>query len=1002
MPEWTVLEGDCVEAMRGMDEASVDAIVTDPPAGISFMGKEWDSNRGSRNAWIAWLTEVMEEAHRVLKPGAHGLVWALPRTSHWTAMALEDAGFEVRERITHHFGSGFPKSKSMREIGRPELGSALKPATEDWWMIRKPLSESSIARQVLSTGTGALNVDASRICSVGPEPNARANKSHHDPEHSGYHKNYQSQERSWGASGRFPANLVFTHHEDCKPLGERRVRGTNTPKGTTRAANNGYEGGWGDRDAYHYNDPDGLETVEAYACHPSCVVGILDRQSGTSKSAGGRIGNKDGGGIYGGGKGLAGAFEKGDPGFGDSGGASRFFMRFPGETPLHMGYNSLEESCGEKSTKVESTSAGRKAEGRSDSLPIGGSGSKSTDQSPKATKSITGTATNSTTNSQTSNSSPQNGTMITTSGSERTISISEAWSIAAASGADNISPSRSSRDGARELTTDTVSRVPKATSESGRQTTESGLTNSPANPTTDASSPEKRSSAPIAESSSSLERANNDSALAPAQIEPASPRFFKTFGGAYEQGEVCHHEHTWACRCEGCQADKCFDYSLLPDHLKPERDAKTFDAEPGFMCEICGMPDGNGPKHGIMNVCQGQSQSDNYGPAGDAALYSNPEQTRVDSVPGNAPELFGTSPESASGAEGTTSPTGAANDSALGSARERIPRRPEGREQSENILVPAAENDSGSGLETVESIAPVNVRTQLEEQLVQHVSDAANLCNSCATAIAQRLARCVAEKSTSSLGPDSTPICKNSILTQSLASFAEPWVNTGTTPTTQSLSILFGYVRLATREYTARATAGDPSTHPGFLYKSKSSRAERNAGLEGMPEASTRRYGGGKIGPSGGQKPNGHADAPETNTHPTVKPIALMRYLVRLITPPGGTVLDPFTGSGSTGCAAILEGFDFIGVEKEPEYVEIARRRIAHWSLPEYERPKVKAAKARNTYGFKSTDVQRRCPKHGESIPSGSTTYKCGCKKTWYKVEPEADEPEDLTLFADF
>ena len=69
--------GDCVEVMREMEAESVDAIVTDPPAGISFMGKEWDSNRGSRNAWIAWLTGVMEEAYRVLKPGAHGLVWAL-------------------------------------------------------------------------------------------------------------------------------------------------------------------------------------------------------------------------------------------------------------------------------------------------------------------------------------------------------------------------------------------------------------------------------------------------------------------------------------------------------------------------------------------------------------------------------------------------------------------------------------------------------------------------------------------------------------------------------------------------------------------------------------------------------------------------------------------------------------------------------------------------------------------------------------------------------------
>lgn len=67
------------------------------------------------------------------------------------------------------------------------------------------------------------------------------------------------------------------------------------------------------------------------------------------------------------------------------------------------------------------------------------------------------------------------------------------------------------------------------------------------------------------------------------------------------------------------------------------------------------------------------------------------------------------------------------------------------------------------------------------------------------------------------------------------------------------------------------------------------------------------------------------------NSHPTVKSIELMRWLCRLVTPPGGLILDPFTGSGSTGCAAVLEGFSFAGCERDPEYVQIARQRIAHW-----------------------------------------------------------------------
>jgi hypothetical protein len=71
---------------------------------------------------------------------------------------------------------------------------------------------------------------------------------------------------------------------------------------------------------------------------------------------------------------------------------------------------------------------------------------------------------------------------------------------------------------------------------------------------------------------------------------------------------------------------------------------------------------------------------------------------------------------------------------------------------------------------------------------------------------------------------------------------------------------------------------------------------------------------------------------PLANIHSTVKPIALMRWLCRLVTPPNGLILDPFTGSGTTGCAAVLEGFRFVGIEREAEYVEIATKRIEHWA----------------------------------------------------------------------
>jgi site-specific DNA-methyltransferase (adenine-specific) len=109
-----------------------------------------------------------------------------------------------------------------------------------------------------------------------------------------------------------------------------------------------------------------------------------------------------------------------------------------------------------------------------------------------------------------------------------------------------------------------------------------------------------------------------------------------------------------------------------------------------------------------------------------------------------------------------------------------------------------------------------------------------------------------------------------------------------------------------------------------FFYCAKASCADRNDGCEGMPERMPHPPSGdGRAWDIAGSK-----STPRANHHPTVKPTDLMRYLCRLVTPPNGTVLDPFMGSGSTGKAAALEGFDFIGIEREVEYLNIARARI--------------------------------------------------------------------------
>jgi hypothetical protein len=116
-----------------------------------------------------------------------------------------------------------------------------------------------------------------------------------------------------------------------------------------------------------------------------------------------------------------------------------------------------------------------------------------------------------------------------------------------------------------------------------------------------------------------------------------------------------------------------------------------------------------------------------------------------------------------------------------------------------------------------------------------------------------------------------------------------------------------------------------------FFYVAKASKRDRNEGLEGLPEQiGAKQF---NQGMEGKVRSDGSVikDAvAQTNFHPTVKPTTLMRYLVKLVTPPGGTVLDPFTGSGSTGKAAILEGFDFIGIELTEEYLPIIDARLKH------------------------------------------------------------------------
>lgn len=236
---WILELGDCLEVLVKLPENSVHALVCDPPAGIAFMGAEWDSDRGGRASWVSWLHARMTQAMRVMKPGAFGLVWAFPATQHWTMCALEDAGFWIHDVVMHLFGQGWPKTMDISKaidkkagaertiVGqrkRPDggdfvtttagaradsgyerpwmndpvavkeksmltapatedakrwqgWGTALKPSFEPWILVQKPF-KGTIVDNVRTHGVGGLNIDECRIpCTEGRSPSVNRRES---------------------------------------------------------------------------------------------------------------------------------------------------------------------------------------------------------------------------------------------------------------------------------------------------------------------------------------------------------------------------------------------------------------------------------------------------------------------------------------------------------------------------------------------------------------------------------------------------------------------------------------------------------------------------------------------------------------------------------------------------------------------------------------------------------------------------------------------------------
>lgn len=302
-----LINADCIEAMKAMPDNSVDSIVTDPPYELGFMGKSWDASG------IAFNVEVWREALRVIKPGGHLIAFSGSRTYHRMAVAIEDAGFEIRDQIMWVYGSGFPKSHNVskgidkaagavREVigSRPLTGNgktlksgfhqpdgsgagetikedvfeftapataeakqwdgwgtALKPAHEPMVLARKPLI-GTVANNVLTHGTGGLNIDGSRV----------EGKLDGDP------NRFAKTDGGWAVAELHDAPVVRS------------------------------EGRWPANFIHDGSD-------EVVALFPD-----------TGKSTGGRIGKKSMGDVT---NVPAGEYEAGDPGYGDSGSAARFF-----------------------------------------------------------------------------------------------------------------------------------------------------------------------------------------------------------------------------------------------------------------------------------------------------------------------------------------------------------------------------------------------------------------------------------------------------------------------------------------------------------------------------------------------------------------------------------------------------------------------------------------------------------------------------------------------------
>ena len=303
--KFTLYNDDCLNVLKNMLDNSVDSCVTDPPYGLSFMGKSWDASG------IAYNVDMWRECLRVLKPGGHMLAFSGSRTYHRMTCAIEDAGFEVRDQIMWVYGSGFPKShnvskaidshfgaerkvletkvsksggmahimKTNSEQGyRPNdyyedsgnvievteaataeakqwegWGTALKPAHEPICVARKPL-EGTVAANVLKWGVGGLNIDASRIPLDANDPlqdGVKHDNKKLDTGDADTQWGFKAVDRKAGL-GRWPANIIHDGSDEVTELFPQTGVSSGGKSGHTGA----YQGGF--KEEYYGDEKPGF------------------------------------------------------------------------------------------------------------------------------------------------------------------------------------------------------------------------------------------------------------------------------------------------------------------------------------------------------------------------------------------------------------------------------------------------------------------------------------------------------------------------------------------------------------------------------------------------------------------------------------------------------------------------------------------------------------------------------------------------------------------------